>query len=41
MCRIGFDIFLMSTLLKDTILKNEMNHGSDDTIWEDEMKKMK
>ena len=40
MCRIGFDLVLTNTLLKDTILNDEMNHSSDGTTWEDEMNKM-
>jgi len=31
MCQIGFDIVLMNILLKDTNLKDEMNHSSDGT----------
>ena len=41
MCRISFDLVLTNTLLKDTVLKDEMNHDSDGTAWKDEMKKMK
>ena len=41
MCRIGFDLVLTNTLLKDNILKDKMNHDNDSTTWEDEMKKMK
>jgi len=40
MCRIGFDLVLRNTLLKDIVLKDEMNHSSDDTTWEDEMNKI-
>ena len=40
MCQIGFDLVLTNTLLKDTILNDEMNHSSDGTTWEDEMNKM-
>ena len=40
MCQIDFDLVLMNTLLKDTTLKDEMNHSSDGTTWEDEMNKM-
>jgi len=41
MCRIDFDLVLMNTLFKDTVLKDEMIHGRNDTTWEDEMKKIK
>jgi len=41
MYRIGFDLVLTNILLKDIILKDEMNHDSDGTTWEDEMKKIK
>ena len=40
MCQIDFDLVLMNTLLKDTVLKDEMNHSSDGTAWEDEMNKI-
>ena len=40
MCRIGFDLVLTNTLLKDTVLKDEMNHSSDGTTWKDEKNKM-
>ena len=38
MCRISFDLVISNTLLKNTILKDEMNLGNDGTTWEDEMK---
>jgi len=41
MYQIGFDLVLTNTLLKDTFLKNEMNHDSVNTTWEDDMKEIK
>ena len=41
MCGIDFDLVLMKTLSKDTVLKDEMNYDSEGTKWEDEMKKMR
>jgi len=40
MCRFSFDLVLTNTLLKDIVLKDEMNHSTDGTTWEDEMNKM-
>jgi len=41
MCGIDFDLVLMKTLSKDTVLKDEMNYDSEGTKWKDEIKKMR
>ena len=40
MCGIDFGLVLMDTLLKDTVLRDGMDHGSNYTKWVDKMWKM-